>query len=112
MKIDNFFSELKRRNVLKVALVYAVLSWLLFELAWILLPTFEAPEWVLPAVVVLLVLGFTITVLISWSFEMTPEGLKRTAEITPGEVLARRAAKNRHCMVGAHCPRAGPHSAW
>ena len=57
MKIDNFFSELKRRNVLKVALVYAVVSWLLFELAWILLPTFEAPEWVLPAVVVLLVLG-------------------------------------------------------
>ena len=83
----SFFSELKRRNVLKVALVYAVVSWLLFELAWILLPTFDAPEWMLPAVVVLLVLGFIITVIISWSFEMTPEGLKRTADVTPGEVL-------------------------
>jgi len=84
---SSFFSELKRRNVLKVALVYAVVSWLLFELAWILLPTFDAPEWMLPAVVLLLVLGFIITVIISWSFEMTPEGLKRTADVTPGEVL-------------------------
>ncbi|PYK11909.1 MAG: hypothetical protein DME65_05760 [Verrucomicrobia bacterium] len=83
----SLFSELRRRNVLKVALVYAVVSWLLFELAWILLPIFDAPEWMLPAVVVLLVLGFIITVIVSWSFEMTPEGLKRTAEITPGEVL-------------------------
>jgi Amidohydrolase family len=83
----SFFSELKRRNVYKVALVYAVVSWLLLELAWILLPKFDAPEWMLTAVVVLLAVGFIITVIISWSFEMTPEGLKRTAEITPGEVL-------------------------
>src|SRR5437867_12373906 len=85
--MTNFFTELKRRHVDKVALVYAVVSWLLFELAWILLPTFDAPEWMLPAVVLLLVLGFIITVIISWSFEMTPEGLKRTADVTPGEVL-------------------------
>jgi hypothetical protein len=83
----SFFAELKRRNVLKVALVYAVVSWLLIEFAWILLPLFDAPEWMLPAFVVLVALGFVITVFISWSFEMTPEGLKRTAEITPGEVL-------------------------
>src|SRR5947199_3357096 len=83
----SFLTELKRRHVDKVALVYAVVSWLLFELAWILLPTFDAPEWMLPAVVLLLVLGFIITVIISWSFEMTPEGMKRTADITPGEVL-------------------------
>src|SRR5213592_2394258 len=83
----SFLTELKRRHVDKVALVYAVVSWLLFELAWILLPTFDAPEWMLPAVAVLLVLGFIITVIISWAFEMTPEGLKRTADVTAGEVL-------------------------
>src|SRR5882757_2798259 len=85
--MNNFFTELKRRHVDKVALVYAVVSWLLFELAWILLPTFDAPEWMLPAVAVLLVLGFIITVIISWSFEMTPEGMKRTADVTAGEIL-------------------------
>jgi imidazolonepropionase-like amidohydrolase len=85
--MNNFFSELKRRHVDKVALVYAVVSWLLIELAWILLPTLDAPEWMLPALVVLVAVGFIITVIISWSFEMTPEGLKRTADVTPAEVL-------------------------
>jgi hypothetical protein len=85
--MNDFFSELKRRHVDKVALVYAVVSWLLIELAWILLPTLDAPEWMLPALVVLLALGFILALIISWSFEMTPEGLKRTADVTPGEVL-------------------------
>jgi imidazolonepropionase-like amidohydrolase len=85
--MSNFFSELKRRHVDKVALVYAVVSWLLIELAWILLPTVDAPEWMLPALVVLVAVGFVITVIISWSFEMTPEGLKRTADVTSSEVL-------------------------
>src|SRR5207237_3527137 len=83
----SLFSELKRRHVDKVALVYAVVSWLLIEVAWILLPTVDAPEWMLPAFVVVIAVGFVITVFISWSFEMTPEGMKRTADITPGEVL-------------------------
>src|SRR4029453_15079062 len=85
--MNNFFSELKRRHVDKVALVYAVVSWLLIELAWILFPTLDAPEWMLPALIVFVAVGFAITVIISWSFEMTPEGLKRTADVTPGEVL-------------------------
>jgi hypothetical protein len=83
----SFFSELKRRHVDKVALTYAVVSWLLIELAWIFLPTLDAPEWLLPVFVVLLAFGFVLTVIVSWSFEMTPEGMKRTAEITPEEVL-------------------------
>src|SRR5438034_976014 len=83
----SLFSELKRRHVDKVALVYAAVAWLLIELAWILLPTLDAPEWMLPAFIVLIALGFVITVFISWSFEITPEGMKRTADITPGEVL-------------------------
>jgi Amidohydrolase family len=88
VNIDNFFSELKRRHVDKVALVYVVVAWLLIELAWILLPTLDAPEWILPALVVLVAIGFVITLIISWSFEMTPEGLKRTAEVLPDQVRA------------------------
>jgi hypothetical protein len=87
MSNRNFFSELKRRHVDKVALVYAVVSWLLIELAWLALPTFDAPGWVMKALVAFLALGFVLALIISWSFEMTPEGLKRTADVTPGEVL-------------------------
>src|SRR5206468_3288719 len=83
----SFFSELKRRNVYKVALVYALVSWLLIEVAWIALPMFDAPEWMLSTLIVFLALGFILAVIISWAFEMTPEGMKRTADVTPGEVL-------------------------
>jgi uncharacterized membrane protein YesL len=83
----SLFFELKRRNVFKVALVYVVVSWLLIEIAWIVLPAFDAPEWMLPAFVLLVALGFVITVIISWAFEMTPEGLKRTADVTLGTAV-------------------------
>jgi imidazolonepropionase-like amidohydrolase len=83
----SFFAELKRRHVDKVALAYAVVAWLLIQVAWILLPTFDSPAWVMETLVVLLALGFIVALIISWSFEMTPEGLKRTADVTPGEVL-------------------------
>jgi serine/threonine-protein kinase len=83
MRIDNFFAELKRRNVYKVAITYAVVAWLLIQAASILLPTFEAPTWVMKAFVVFLGLGFVISVMISWAFEATPEGLKRTEDVPP-----------------------------
>ena len=83
----SFLAELKRRHVDKVALVYAVVAWLLIEIAWIVLPTFEAPAWMLTAFVLLLALGFALAVFVSWNFEMTPEGMKRTADVSPGEVL-------------------------
>src|SRR5207244_5786261 len=86
MKIDAFFAELKRRNVYKVAVAYAVVSWLLIQAASILLPTFEAPSWVMKAFTVFLALGFVLAVSISWAFEMTPEGMKRTADVSVDEV--------------------------
>jgi TolB-like protein len=82
----SFFSELKRRNVYKVAVAYAVVSWLVIQAASILLPTFEAPSWVMKAFVVFLALGFILAVFISWAFEMTPEGMKRTADVSADEV--------------------------
>src|SRR5438874_1283037 len=84
--MSNFFAELTRRNVYKVAVAYAVVAWLLFQAASILLPTFEAPSWVMKAFTVFLALGFIFAVAISWAFEMTPQGMKRTADISPDEV--------------------------
>jgi serine/threonine-protein kinase len=83
MNPHNFFAELKRRNVYKVAITYAVVAWLVIQAASILLPTFEAPNWVMKAFVVLLAFGFVMSVMISWAFEATPEGLKRTKDVSP-----------------------------
>src|SRR5205814_227291 len=88
MNPHSFFSELKRRNVYKVAITYAVVAWLLIQAASILLPTFEAPAWVMKALVVFLAFGFVISVSISWAFEATPEGLKRTENVTPDVAAA------------------------
>ena len=82
-----FFGELKRRNVYKVAVTYAVIAWLLIQAASILLPTFEAPTWVMKGFVVFLILGFAMAVFISWAFEATPQGMKRTEDVSPDEVL-------------------------
>ena len=83
----SFFSELRRRNVFRVALTYAVVAWLLIEIAAVFLPILDAPEWMITAFVVLLALGFAVALFISWSFEMTPEGLKRTEDVSPDEVI-------------------------
>lgn len=85
MKTVTFLTELKRRDVYKVAVAYAVVSWLLIQAASILLPTFDAPGCVMKGFVALLALGFIFSVVISWIFEMTPEGIKRTADISPAE---------------------------
>jgi hypothetical protein len=84
-QIGNFLAELKRRDVYKVAVAYAVASWLLIQAASILLPTFDAPMWMMKAFVVLLGLGFILAMIIAWIFEMTPEGIKRTDDISKRE---------------------------
>ena len=83
--MKNFLAELKRRNVHKGAIVYAVIAWLLIQVAFI--PVFEVPSWAIKTLIVLLVLGFVGVVFISWAYEATPEGMKRTAELSPNEVL-------------------------
>src|SRR5580765_7741746 len=74
----NFFAELKRRNVYKVAVAYGVVAWLLMQVASQIFPFFEIPNWVVRVVVLLLIIGFPIALIIAWAFETTPEGIKRT----------------------------------
>src|SRR3984893_7191541 len=78
MKIDNFFSELKRRNVYKVAAAYAVVGWLIVQVATQVFPFFEIPNCAIRLVVLLIVIGFPIALVIAWAFESSPKGIDRT----------------------------------
>jgi len=81
MNARNFLAELKRRNVYKVAVAYAVVGWLVIQVSSTVLPTFHAPEWVVQTLVVLVAIGFPIALVIAWAFELTPEGLKRAEDV-------------------------------
>lgn len=77
MNLKNFFAELKRRNVYKVAVAYAVVAWLLIQAGSILFPTFEAPAWIMKVFVAVLLCGFPVALILAWAFELTPQGIKR-----------------------------------
>ena len=89
----SFFSELKRRNVYKVAVAYAVVGWLVIQISSTVLPTFHAPEWVVQTLVVLVALGFPIALVLAWAFELTPEGIKRAEDVAPGESITRKTGR-------------------
>ena len=74
MNPGNFFAELKRRNVYKVAIAYAVVAWLLIQAASIFLPAFDAPPWVMKIFIIVIIFGFPVALIFSWAFEVTPEG--------------------------------------
>ena len=92
MKIDNFFAELKRRNVYKVAVAYAVVGWLLVQVTTQVFPFFEIPNWAVRLIVLAIIIGFPIALVIAWAFELTPEGVKRTEDVD----LAAAAQRPRH----------------
>jgi hypothetical protein len=87
MDAKTFFRELKRRNVYKVAAAYAVIAWLLIEAASLLLSGHEERTSAVTALVVILALGFVLALYISWVFEATPQGMKRTENLPPDAVL-------------------------
>jgi adenylate cyclase len=83
-----FLAELKRRSVFKVGIAYAATAWLVIEIASVLLPTFKAPTWALQAFATLVILGFPIALVLAWAFELTPEGVRRTADVALDPSLA------------------------
>ena len=89
----SLFAELKRRNVLRVALLYIAVSWLLLQVADILLETLDVPEWGMRFILVLLIIGLPLAVIFSWVFEMTPEGLKREKDIAQAESVSAHTGK-------------------
>ncbi len=78
MSGTNFFEELKRRNVYRVAVTYAVVAWLLLQIVSVVVPMIEAPLWVGKVVLIVLLVGFPIALLLAWAFEMSPQGFIRT----------------------------------
>jgi TolB-like protein/Flp pilus assembly protein TadD len=95
MNVGDFFVELKRRNVYKVAVAYAVVGWLLVQIATQVFPFFEIPNWAVRLVVLVIVIGFPIALVIAWAFELTPEGLKRTEDVD----LAVQTSAKSHAWV-------------
>jgi TolB-like protein len=101
MKTANFFAELKRRNVYKVAVAYAVVAWLLMQVASQIFPFFEIPNWAVRLVVLLLIIGFPIALIIAWAFEATPEGIKRTEAADAAGQRSRGGAWIYIVLIGA-----------
>ena len=90
----NFFQELKSRSVYKVAVAYAVVAWLLIQIATQVFPFLQIPDWAIRLVIVLLALGFPVALVLAWAFELTPEGLKRS-----DAAVATPAGKRSHAWI-------------
>ncbi|HET9367571.1 MAG TPA: hypothetical protein VFO22_05830, partial [Candidatus Udaeobacter sp.] len=99
MSERSFFAELKRRNVYKVAVAYAVVSWLLTQIATQVFPFFEIPSWGVRLVILLIVVGFPIALVLAWAFELTPEGLKRTDEVEPHKSILRSTGRKLDSLI-------------
>src|ERR1043165_1600277 len=95
----SFFSELKRRNVVRAAGLYLVGAWLLTQVASTILPMFGAPDWLPRSIVVLLAIGFIPALIFGWVFELTPEGGKRDAEISPDRSIAPLTGRRMDRMI-------------
>src|SRR5436305_6439600 len=81
MNPNQFFGELRRRNVYKVAVAYAVVGWLLVQVTTQVFPFLEIPNWAIRLVIVTKITGFPIALVIAWAFELTPQGIKRTEDV-------------------------------
>jgi TolB-like protein/tetratricopeptide (TPR) repeat protein len=99
MSERNFFAELKRRNVVRMAGLYLVGAWLLTQVASTVLPMFGAPDWLPRSIVILLAIGFLPALIFSWVFEITPQGLKRDEDVPPAESIAPQTARRMDRMI-------------
>src|SRR5437870_624087 len=96
-----FLTELKRRKVYRVAVAYAIAAWLLIQAASILFPTFGAPPWVMKVFVRAVILGFPVALILTWAFELTPEGIRRSEEIPPRESKEPKAGRKWTAIIVA-----------
>jgi TolB-like protein/Tfp pilus assembly protein PilF len=99
MNARNFFAELKRRNVYKVAIAYAVVAWLLMQVASQIFPFFDIPSWGVRLVVLLLIIGFPIALILAWAFELTPEGIKRTEDVDLSKSIRRKTGRKLDFLI-------------
>ncbi|MEO8159837.1 MAG: hypothetical protein ABI588_00350 [Arenimonas sp.] len=101
MAAHSFFTELRRRNVIRMAGLYLVGAWLVVQVAGTVLPMFGAPDWLPRAIVILVAIGFLPALVFAWVFELTPDGLKRDAEVKPADSIAAQTARRMEHMIVA-----------
>ena len=92
--MGKLLEELKRRNVIRVAVAYVVASWVVLQVADLVIDNIDAPDWVMQVFMLFLALGFPLVVMFSWAFELTPEGIKRESEVVRSESITRQTARN------------------
>ena len=95
----SLFTELKRRNVFRVAAAYAVVGWLAVEIASVVLPALLAPEWVHRVLTFLVILGFPIVLIFAWAYELTAEGLKREKDVDRSQSITPQTGRKLDFMV-------------
>ncbi len=93
------WGELQRRNVVKVALAYAIIGWLLIEVSSTVLPIFEAPDWIVQVSTFFVILGFPLALILSWAYELTPDGIKREKDVDRSESITH--VTGRGCRNGS-----------
>ncbi|MFY0696479.1 MAG: tetratricopeptide repeat protein [Balneola sp.] len=99
MNISNFIEELKRRNVFKVAAAYAIAGWLIIQVVSTISPQLGFPDWVAPFFTVLVLVGFPLSMIFAWAFELTPEGLKKSQEVDITESVTSRTGKKLNGII-------------
>jgi TolB-like protein/Tfp pilus assembly protein PilF len=95
----SFVTELKRRNVFKVGIAYAIVAWLLIQITDTVAPALHLPEWTLTLIVYLLIIGFILALFLAWAYEITPEGIKPTTEVAPGDSITQRTGQKLNYIV-------------
>ncbi|MGD8810415.1 MAG: hypothetical protein PVG24_12470, partial [Gammaproteobacteria bacterium] len=95
----SLIEDLKRRNVFRVAAAYAIVAWLLLQIAGLVFPTFGAPDWVMPVFTVLVILGFPVAILLAWALELTPEGVRLTSSADAAERVSRSAGSRSNATI-------------
>ena len=100
--MSSVWEELKRRNVVKVGAAYAIVGWLLVQVADTFFPALRLPEWTVTFVAALVVLGFPLALILSWAYELTPDGVQRSREVNPADsIIVATGRKIDFAIIGA-----------
>ena len=95
----SFFAELKRRNVFKVGVAYAIVAWLLVQITSIVAPALHLPEWTLSLIIYLTIIGFPLALFLAWAFELTPEGIKPTSDVDKAQSITRATGQKLNHII-------------
>jgi len=95
----SFFGELRRRNVFRVAIVYVIVGWVLMQIGDVMFPALRLPEWTTSMLVAFLLLGFPIAMIFAWAYEVTPDGIKRTEDVDPGQSITRTTGQKINHLI-------------